>query len=187
MILASAFLVALAGWLYVWAGSIPSRPPTGTTAGTGAARPSRRRREAPALDPVVAYDLLAVVVSAGAPIPRAIEALGEAAQVPGVAEMGRLLRLGAGWDEAIDGVDRDWAGVLEPMRAAWIHGVDPTSGLRVAAATVRSRRSAQARVEAERLAVRLVLPLGLCFLPAFVLLGLVPVVISVGGDLFSSW
>ena len=36
---------------------------------------------------------------------------------------------------------------------------------------------------AERLAVRLVLPLGLCHLPAFIVLGIVPVVASVGLDL----
>jgi hypothetical protein len=33
------------------------------------------------------------------------------------------------------------------------------------------------------MAVRLVLPLGLCFLPAFVLLGVVPVVAAAGGGL----
>jgi pilus assembly protein TadC len=32
--------------------------------------------------------------------------------------------------------------------------------------------------------VQLVLPLGLCFLPAFVLLGLVPMLLSLAGDLF---
>jgi hypothetical protein len=34
--------------------------------------------------------------------------------------------------------------------------------------------------------VRLVLPLGACFLPAFVLVGLVPVLLALGVDLLST-
>jgi hypothetical protein len=34
--------------------------------------------------------------------------------------------------------------------------------------------------------VRTVLPLGLCFLPAFILLGIVPVVAGLAGDIFGS-
>ena len=51
------------------------------------------------------------------------------------------------------------------------------------AGALRTSRAARAREDAERLAVRLVLPLGLCLLPAFVLMGLVPVMIATGGDL----
>ena len=45
-----------------------------------------------------------------------------------------------------------------------------------------ARTTGRARDEeaAERLAVRLVLPLGACHLPAFVILGIAPVVASVG-------
>jgi len=39
--------------------------------------------------------------------------------------------------------------------------------------------------DAERLAVRLVLPLGACHLPAFVILGIAPVVASVGMSMLS--
>lgn len=39
------------------------------------------------------------------------------------------------------------------------------------------------RGDGARLGVRLVLPLGLCLLPAFVLLGIVPFVLSLGGRL----
>ncbi|KAE8762071.1 secretion system protein, partial [Georgenia thermotolerans] len=53
--------------------------------------------------------------------------------------------------------------------------------LRRAAEAVRADRQRQAQEAAARLGVRLVLPLGLCFLPAFVLLGIVPVVVAAGG------
>jgi pilus assembly protein TadC len=39
------------------------------------------------------------------------------------------------------------------------------------------------RTAAGALGVQLVLPLGLCFLPAFVLLGLVPMILSLAGNL----
>lgn len=41
-----------------------------------------------------------------------------------------------------------------------------------------------ARGAASRLGVRLVLPLGLCYLPAFVLLGVMPVVAQLAGGIF---
>ncbi|EGF54590.1 conserved domain protein [Actinomyces sp. oral taxon 170 str. F0386] len=48
------------------------------------------------------------------------------------------------------------------------------------AASLRAGRHARDEEAAERLAVRLVLPLGACHLPAFVILGIAPVVASVG-------
>jgi pilus assembly protein TadC len=44
---------------------------------------------------------------------------------------------------------------------------------------LRAERTVTAVAAAQRAGVLVVLPLGLCFLPAFVLAGLVPVVISV--------
>ncbi|SNU02595.1 tight adherence protein B [Ruaniaceae bacterium KH17] len=67
--------------------------------------------------------------------------------------------------------------VLEP---AWTDGANPVPLLVGAAASVLARSDRAAREAAERLAVRLVLPLGLCFLPAFILIGVVPIVISLG-------
>ena len=47
---------------------------------------------------------------------------------------------------------------------------------------LRADRSVAAEAAARRSGVLIVLPLGLCFLPAFVLAGLVPVVVAVLGD-----
>lgn len=49
---------------------------------------------------------------------------------------------------------------------------------RTEAAEVRVNERADARVAAERLAVRLMLPLGACVLPSFVLLGVVPMLLG---------
>ena len=58
-------------------------------------------------------------------------------------------------------------------------GVPAAALLRAAAEDVRDDAAAAGLAEAERLAVRLVLPLGVCVLPAFVLVGVVPVVVGV--------
>lgn len=78
---------------------------------------------------------------------------------PAVAHVGRVLAVGA---------------------AA---GAAPGPQLRAEAARWRRERRAHARQAAAALGVRLTLPLGVCFLPAFVLLGLVPVVLGLAGDL----
>ncbi|WIE74716.1 hypothetical protein [Curtobacterium sp. MCSS17_007] len=66
--------------------------------------------------------------------------------------------------------------VLDLARRA---GVPAAAMLRAAAEDVRDDAAAAGLAAAERLAVRLVLPLGVCVLPAFVLVGVVPVVVGV--------
>ncbi|MFZ7087078.1 hypothetical protein [Curtobacterium sp. RRHDQ10] len=58
-------------------------------------------------------------------------------------------------------------------------GIPAASLLRSAADDLRRDEAAEHVAEAERLGVRLVLPLGVCLLPAFVLVGIVPVVAGI--------
>lgn len=135
------------------------------------------------VDSAVACDLLAAVLESGASVPRALAALGEAiAGESGVhlATAARMLRLGGSWAEACREIGAP--AYLEPLRLAWTEGIAPGPLLQAAATQIRFQRTAAAREAAERLAVRLVLPLGLCLLPAFILMGLVPVVIATGGQ-----
>lgn len=132
-------------------------------------------------DVVLVLDLLDVAVGAGAGVPRALEEVGRAVGgVDGVAlsEVAVGLLLGASWPDAW----RDTPGALVPvaecLEAAWVHGAAPGPTLRSRAAAIRRERRRDGREAAGRLGVHLVLPLGLCFLPAFVLLGLVPVLVS---------
>lgn len=88
------------------------------------------------------------------------------------------VRLGAPWDQAWSGAP-DWClPVAEALRSSWEDGVAPAGALRTAAEVLRRDQQSQATEAAARLGVRLVLPLGLCYLPAFVLVGLVPVLLS---------
>lgn len=66
----------------------------------------------------------------------------------------------------------------EALQPAWSDGVDPQPLLESAANQFRQLRIQQAKQAAQKLSIRLVLPLGLCQLPAFILLGLVPTVLG---------
>lgn len=67
----------------------------------------------------------------------------------------------------------------ETLELAVSVGVPAAGLLRAAAEETRRDAAASGLAAAERLGVRLVLPLGLCVLPAFVLVGVVPVVVGV--------
>lgn len=75
-----------------------------------------------------------------------------------------------------------WGAAQRALSLAARGGVAPSDLL--SAAALDMRRDALARVENEtaRLSVRLVLPLGLAFLPAFILTTVVPVVVSLAGS-----
>ncbi|GEA86471.1 type II secretion system F family protein [Cellulomonas cellasea] len=138
------------------------------------------------VDVVLVLDLLEVAVASGAALPRAVQAVGAAVGGDDGAALtaaARALVLGAGWSAAWAGAPSRLAPVAECLADSWTSGAAPGPRLRAAADEVNRDRRRTAREAAGRLGVRLVLPLGLCLLPAFVLLGLVPVVLSLAGGL----
>jgi pilus assembly protein TadC len=169
--------------------------PIGVLAGLGTQRILRHRGAAAAradrrcavADLPLCADLLAAALRAGAPVDRAAEAVADALGGPLGDRLGRTarsLRLGAGPAEA-------WAHLAEVPGANRLVAAavrSSTSGGALAGALnrlsddLRSDRSVAAEAAARRAAVLIVLPLGLCFLPAFLLAGLVPVVVAVLGD-----
>lgn len=152
----------------------------------------RRRRPAVegAVDAVVVQveltvvlDLLSSALGSGAGIPRALEAAGDAlggADRDALRGAASALLLGAPWGAAWAGTGERFEHVAEALLPAWAHGAAPRDSLRLAAVRVDQDARTRARTAAARLGVHLVLPLGVCFLPAFVLVGLVPVLLSLG-------
>lgn len=156
---------------------------------------ARREREQLAQDLPLALDLLAACLAGGAPLPSAVVAV--AAALPGTCgdrlrRTGAALAVGSAPEEA-------WAALREgedpdrPVAAAAVRALVRASegGAPVAAAVSRlaadARAEARGRAEqaARRAGVLAVAPLGLCFLPAFVLLGIVPVVVGLAGPLLA--
>lgn len=58
-----------------------------------------------------------------------------------------------------------------------------TTGLHRIARDLRARAADQATAAAERAGIFIALPLAACFLPAFIVLGLAPIVISLAGQM----
>jgi tight adherence protein B len=134
----------------------------------------------------VLLDLVAAVLQAGAPVTAALRVVGQAAAAQGDEPAAReLLRLADRHDLALDGVAGtapSWVATLdEALLLARESGVAVAPLLAAAAAEERRRRAAEARAAAARLGVRVVLPTGLCLLPAFVLLAIVPLVLALLG------
>lgn len=69
------------------------------------------------------------------------------------------------------------------LREATRAGVPASSLLQSAASEERAKVQARLETEAERLSVRILIPLAVCILPAFVILGVVPVIITLFGGL----
>lgn len=145
-------------------------------------RPEERRALIIARDLPDVVDLLAAVLRAGVTDGDALAMIAQATEGPLAQPLARVARhrdLGAGAAEA-------WAKAEEPRLAdlatALVRHAD--TGAPVAAALDRvaadARRDyfAQAQAAARAGAVRAVIPLAVCFLPAFVLVGVVPVVAS---------
>jgi pilus assembly protein TadC len=143
-------------------------------------------RDLVVVDVVALLGLLDTAVVSGAGLPRALAAVGQAvggADGAVLARAGAALVLGAGWETAWSGAPERLVPVVRCLSATWSSGAAPGPALRAAAHALQRDRRTAAREAAGRLGVRLVLPLGLCFLPAFVLIGLVPVLVSVGAQL----
>jgi Flp pilus assembly protein TadB len=150
---------------------------------------SHQERLRAAADLPLAADLLAAALRAGAPVDRAATAVGTAIGGPlGVrlVRVGRALRLGAAPDEAwrylTDVAEADRV-VRAAVRSS-VSGAALAGSLSRLADDLRSARATAADAAARRAGVLVVLPLGLCFLPAFVLAGLVPVIVSVLDDVW---
>jgi Flp pilus assembly protein TadB len=145
---------------------------------------ARETAEVEAVLPLVA-DLLSAVVAAGTPPDRAAHLVGSAVGGP----LGALLVAGA--DRASLGGDpaSAWHGLTarpvttrlaRTLVAAGERGITPAEALARVATDARNsaRWAAETRVQA--LGARAAAPLGLCFLPAFLLVGVVPVVAGAG-------
>jgi hypothetical protein len=152
-------------------------------------RDTRGTREAAPhvpLDAALLLDLLDAAIGAGASVPRSLEAVGAAVGGPDGAALttaGTALVLGASWSAAWADAPEGAAQVRDALGPAWGSGAAPGPALRSRAVRLRRERRRRARSAGGSLGVHLVLPLGLCFLPAFVLLGLAPLVLGMADDL----
>jgi pilus assembly protein TadC len=136
-------------------------------------------------------DLLSVCLSAGMTVPAAASATALFAP-PALAAMlhraADLLALGADPETAwqTDDVDGSCAALARLARRSAVSGSALACGAAELAEQERQGVIQRAAAAAERAGVLIAGPLGLCFLPAFVCLGIVPVVAGLAGELFGA-
>lgn len=167
---------------------------------------SRRRRSAPPGDrrwmeegpsATLVLEMVAVAVRHGASVSRTLDVVGRVCAgtcgaVPGTfasetIHVARALNRGTEWDSAwgvCDPRGRDVAllGLLhDALTPSWRHGASPL--LRIETAIEQVDRDERRCIEeaAAKLSVRVLVPMGLCFLPSFILIGVVPAVVSFAG------
>ena len=132
-------------------------------------------------DAALACDLIASALACGASIPRALDALADACAQEPLAWTASSLRLGATWEQAWEEAPA-WADPLrDALEASWTAGTAPEGMLARCASWERRARLVDAKTRAEELSVRLVGPLGALFLPAFLLLGIAPLLAHLMG------
>lgn len=137
-------------------------------------------------DAAAMLDLIGAMLDAGLSMPRALTLLAEVGQSRthrGLAVVGSALSLGAGWHAAWSIARRRYSGpALSQLQAglglAAGTGAPAASILHATAVQLRRRRHRESERRAAALGVRLVVPLGVCSLPAFICLGVVPVLLA---------
>jgi Flp pilus assembly protein TadB len=134
-----------------------------------------------------ACDLLAVCLAAGMPVGGALAAVGAATGAPlgpALRAVATLYRLGAEPRRAWVDVPGELSGLGRVLVRAGESGSSVVPALRALAADSRASARAAAGAAVQRAGVWVLAPLGACFLPAFVCLGVVPLVLGIAGDVF---
>ncbi len=138
------------------------------------------------------WELLAVCLEAGLPVASAVTA----AAGPLTGPTGALLRRVAGLLELGADAQDAWSVTADvPALAAFARAAGRSASTGAALAQVaraeggriRARLLDAAQARAQRAAVLITGPLGLCFLPAFLVLGIAPVVIGLASEAFARW
>ena len=131
------------------------------------------------VDTALVLELLAAQLRAGLAPLAALGTLAEALNSRALHTVCQRLQMGSGWGSAWSGPAAGTFGELRDALAPAYTGGAPSTALLLSLADAHrlSERRAAERA-AGKLSVALVVPLGLCSLPAFICLGIVPILIS---------
>ncbi|GAA1497075.1 type II secretion system F family protein [Paeniglutamicibacter kerguelensis] len=173
--LVAGLLAGLAVWM--WSGNPVVHSPD-----AGRSRPEApptEQRESPSL----VLEMCATLLESGLPVRSVLEIVG--GHVPGYAPLTRVsraLELNVDWDRAWSPMPATVRELEPSLRFTQLSGAPAAKLLRSAAASGRKREIREAEARGAEFGIKLVIPLGLCALPAFVCLGVVPIVISLLPD-----
>lgn len=158
----------------------------GTVSDRGADPPFVAARAVSPDEVAVVMDLIAAACRSGRGVDRALSLVAEVSIDPVRADLARVsAALAWGVDSATAWAQAGprWQSVARTLGLATRAGVAPADALTRAAEDLRGEQAQALEVATARLGVVMVVPLGLAFLPAFVLLTVVPVVIALARQL----
>ncbi|WP_427006272.1 type II secretion system F family protein [Pseudarthrobacter sp. H2] len=152
---------------------------------SGRGAEGRRRASNPGLrDTAMMLELIGAMLDAGAGLGRSLELVAALASAELSRPLGPVvsaLAIGADWDTAWRSSEvrsPELLALRDALGFAALTGAPSSAILYAQAARMRRARFRTAEKRAAALGVKLVLPLGLCSLPAFVCLGVVPVLLA---------
>lgn len=184
--LAGAAVLALAGHGRVRRRLSPRLSPRDPPRGAGKGAEKRRPAQDPGLrDTAMMLELIGAMLDAGAGLGRSLELVAALASpelnLP-LRPVVSALAIGADWETAWRSSaarSPELLALRDALSFAALTGAPSSAILYAQAARMRRVRFRTAEKRAAALGVKLVVPLGLCSLPAFVCLGVVPVLLSV--------
>ena len=193
----AAVLLAVALWIGPGPSIVRARAGTTVRAHDRSGWPRPQARGPDPLAVASSLDVLAVCLGAGMAVSTAASATAASAPPKLSAVLRRaadLLALGSdpgvAWsispDLQPDSVDTQIDSLLRLARRSASSGAALADGVAELADQSRHNAAQAATAAAERAGVLIAGPLGLCFLPAFVCLGIVPVVAGLAGDVLQS-
>lgn len=158
-----------------WTAALVHRAEVESAASNGTEQTSN----VPLVDTALVLELLAAQLRAGLAPLAALGTLAEALNSRPLHAVCQRLQMGSGWGSAWSGSAAGTFGELRDALAPAYTGGAPSTALLLSLADahrLNERRAAERA--AGKLSVALVVPLGLCSLPAFICLGIVPILIS---------
>ena len=157
--------------------------------GHGSNEDALSRTAVPAVEVAGVIELLALTLRGGAGLVEAMEAVADRVGGPLGMHLQTVAAAGRwGVDDATAwaSVPSAWQPAARALRMATSAGVPPANALVGAAEEVRRAEQQRLEVATATLGVRIVLPLGLVFLPAFILTTVVPVVLSLAREVLAN-
>jgi len=160
-------------------------------------QPAGNRRTRAVVDDTLAMaaslDVLAACLRSGMAVSIAAAGVAESAP-PSMAALLRraadLLTLGAdpaaAWVSPVEPVDKHLQAFMRMARRSACSGVALAQGIEDLAVQLRGEAADGASAKAERASVLIAGPLGLCYLPAFLCLGVVPVIAGLADEVLHS-